>query len=187
MLSGIDIYRIINRSDRPREHSSTEFDNKVIPLLQQTIIHPQHGCSKIITNTDISSGGEHASAGYVNLAIKLDRYRLTGICLINIAVSQQDPRNFSLFPARHADNLCSDGNRTLFNLSLKTAEGIVRAAHALNRHIEELILKTFSADHHILKIGQKRRSAVPRDPVGGAGDIVSLGCRQRNKINRMEI
>ena len=84
--------------------------------------------------------------------------------------------------ARKCDDLIADCDAATFDLSLESAEGMIRTAHTLYRHIESVLL-LFLADIDILKIRKEHRSVIPVHLVGTLCDIIALRCRNRNDLH----
>ena len=177
-FSRVDIHGIQYFCDKPGQHSCSEFYKIVISILQRHVIHPDQRRRNRIRSLQCCIFTDDGTARNINFPVKLQCDSLSCRCLLYTAVSGKNAADPGGFISRQDSNLVAGSDLPALDLTLITAECMIRSADPLNRKIKSLFCRFIHIN--LLQIIQQRCTAVPLHPVRRFCDIVSFCRGNRN-------
>ena len=170
LFACIDVDGVVDISEDADDFLGPQFDDVFFADSQVLVIHPEHGRCNALTQGDVRPLGKDAAPGYVDFAVELDVDRLAFDGRIDGIEADEDGFDLSFFLAGQGRNRIADGQGAAFDLALEAAEGVVRAADALDGQVKAFFFVFFDVDR--FQIVEDGRPLVPGHIGRRLGDVV---------------
>ena len=181
-LACIDINFIFDVHNNCRNGFCSQLQNIVLTSYQIRVIHPEQLCGKQIAHLRLRILCENTASGYIYFTVKGNSDRMTTIGCFHFLSGFDDTFHRCLFIGRQSSNLVSDCNLAGLNLTLESAEGMIRTAYSLYRHGKS-IFRLSLMNVNILQISEERLPFIPRHMSGFQGYIISLCGGNRQNLD----
>ena len=178
VLTGVHVDGVFDAVQGAGDELGAQLHKEILAGGQRLVVHPEQGGLEGVGYLEVRAVFQHAPTGNIHFFVQLDIHRVSLLCLLHGLVADVDGLDVGLFAAGQGAHVVAHREGARFDLALKAAEGVIRAADPLHRKIEALLLHV--GNIHILKMFQQHRAGVPRHLIGMGGHIVAHGGRYRD-------